>query len=397
MTLANAHALFCGLKNDQSYLARLDIGDDARRDLMAARQLVRNTLKAAASRLANDDFYWQDSFRTATKRLSRQALQIKFMTQGSYAYKTINDPARKAQEIDLDDGMYVPVEFLDNGQPALTARGLFDFVESVLRPLAEQEGWIGVAAKENCVRVKLWAGAHLDIPIYSIPRERFEQIIEFAAHSANLTKMSRDAMMESQRLPTDRIMLARSDGTWIQSDPQKLHDWVEGRVKHYGPSFRRMCRFFKGWRDYVWQKSALSSLCLMRAVDIGLRGYTNDVRALPNDERDDVLILEIAKRLPSILNGEVGNPVIDSCLNAWDDATRRDIVGMAEALSGEMTAALERTGDPDQVVAKLKRAFGERIPHRPDAVKIAGAQIEAVKHVAPARVAAPAVISSTSG
>lgn len=398
MTLANAHALFCGLKNNPSYLASLDIGDEAKHRLMAARQLARSALKAAASGIVSDDIYWQDSFRTAAKRQSRPAVEVKFMTQGSFAYKTINDPAKQSQEIDLDDGMYVPVEFLENGQPALTARGLFVFVESVLKPVALRQNWLGVVSKDNCVRVNLWAGAHLDIPIYSVPKDRYEQIIETAAASFSEAPFSRAAMNDSFHLPTDKIMLAKKDGTWIQSDPQKLQDWVDGRVTHYGAAYRRLCRFFKGWREHTWQKCDLSSLCLMAAVDKGLRAYTNEVGALPNDERDDLLLLEVAKRLPQILNGEVQNPVLTtSCLNDWDDEARTDIVSKAAALSAEMESALQRTGDAEQVVLKLKRAFGNRIPHRPDVVKIAGAQIEAVKHATPARVAAPAVIASTSG
>jgi hypothetical protein len=398
MTLANAHALFCGLKNDQSYLAQLNIGDDAKRDLMTARNLARSTLRAAALQISGNDNYWQDSYRTAAKRQSRMGIEVKFMTQGSFAYKTINDPAKQLQEIDLDDGMYVPVEFLDNGQPALTARGLFQFVETSLKPLVVQEGWLGVASKDNCVRVNLWDGAHLDIPIYSVPQDRYQQIVEFATASFGETPFSRTAMMKNYHLPTDKIMLARNDGTWIQSDPQKLHDWVDDRVVHYGASFRRLCRFFKGWRDHTWQKSDLSSLCLMRAVDEGLRGYTNDVGGLPSEERDDVLVLEVAKRLPAILNGNVQNPVLTtSCLNDWDNDVRIDIIARAEAHNAGMVAALEQTGDPEQVVLKLKRAFGDRIPHRPDVVKIAGAQIEAIKWAEPAKVAAPAVIASTSG
>src|SRR3546814_4233560 len=96
----------------------------------------------------------------------RGPVEVKFMTQGSFAYKTINDPPQSRQEIDLDDGMYVPVEFLDSGEPALVAKLLFDFVVETLKPLALTEGWTGVERKPNCVRVKLWPGAHLNIPIY---------------------------------------------------------------------------------------------------------------------------------------------------------------------------------------------------------------------------------------
>src|SRR3546814_1508650 len=200
----------------------------------------------------------------------RGPVEVKFLTQGSFAYKTINDPPQVRQEIELDDGMDVPGEFLDSGEPALFAKLLFDFVVETLKPLALTEGWTGVERKPNCVRVKLWPGAHLDIPIYSVPRERFSQIKE-AATASFASAFDRAMLRDSSyRLPSDKIMLAREDGSWIQSDPQRLQDWVDGRVDQYGPVFRRLCRFFKCWRDFEWLDCGLIPLCLMRAVDVAL-------------------------------------------------------------------------------------------------------------------------------
>src|SRR3546814_19200383 len=124
----------------------------------------------------------------------RGPVEVKFMTQGSFAYKTINDPPQSRQEIDLDDGMYVPVEFLDSGEPALVAKLLFDFVVETLKPLALTEGWTGVERKPNCVRVKLWPGAHLDIPIYSVPRERFSQIKEPATARSEERRIGKECV-----------------------------------------------------------------------------------------------------------------------------------------------------------------------------------------------------------
>src|SRR3546814_19160221 len=85
----------------------------------------------------------------------------------------------------------------------------------------------------------------------------------------------------SYRLPSDKIMLARDDGSWIQSDPQRLQDWVDARVDQYGPVFRRLCRFFKGWRDFAWLDCGLSSLCPVRVVD-ELGSASLRVRVCPN-------------------------------------------------------------------------------------------------------------------
>jgi len=360
---------------------------------MGARQEIRAAIKSAALELAQKDSYWQDSRarRFAAKNLP--SIEIKFMTQGSYAYRTLNSPAQiPQQEIDLDDGMYVPVEFLENGEPALAARGLFAFVERALLPLCQTHGWELDSSKETCVRVKLWRGAHIDLPIYSIPRTKFVQLRENMAATAT-AMMTRDSVQGTWKLPPDQVMLARRNGTWMQSDPQQLHDWVEARVVRYGPVYRRLSRFFKGWRDYVWTKPELSSLCVMCSIDGALR----DLDGLPTENRDDELVLEVAKRLPSILADRVRNPVLDHlCLNEWSDEVRQEIIGEADALKKEIVTALERTGDAELVVQHLQNRFGSRLPYRPDIVKIAS-KIAAVQAAPAATVAAPRVIASTSG
>lgn len=394
MTLANAHALFCGLKAEPSYLANLTISDKERSALLDARNLVRQTLRMATKALVQRDDVWRDAMARINFR-DHTALTIKFMTQGSFAYGTLNAPAQvPKQEIDLDDGMYVPVQFLANGEPALTAKGLFKFVDEVLDELCRSQGWALDDSKDNCARVKLWPGAHIDLPIYSIPQDRFEALVEKAERSfAACESMAMDSATPQFKLPSDKIMLARRDGTWIQSDPKLMHDWVDERAERYGPVYRRLCRFFKGWRDYIWEKPLLSSICLMAAVDTGL----NSLPALPSESRDDQLIMEIAKQLPEILRGRVGNPVIrDLCLNEWSDDDRRRIIDEAEKLRDEMVAALTRTGDADRVVTALQKRFGTRIPYRPDAVKMAS-QIAAIQSATPVKNPAPRVYSSTSG
>lgn len=394
MTLANAHALFVGLKADPSFLANLTIVENERAALMSARQRIRSALRAASLSLALTDAYWQDIYVRKFAARTRERIEVKFMTQGSFAYGTLNEPAQKPyQEIDLDDGMYVPVDFLDNGEPALTAKGLFRFVETAVTPLCVEMGWkLDDKYHENCVRVKLWTGAHIDIPIYSIPRDRYEAITE-TLEKAFASHMARDSMTAHWKLPSDQIMLAQRSGSWVQSDPQQLHDWVKGRIERYGPIFRRLSRFFKGWRDHTWVKPELSSLCVMCGIDEALR----DLDGFPTENRDDELIMNVAKRLPAIFSGKVLNPVLQHlCLNSWTDDTRDDIVRATKELSDHMTAALERTGDAEEVVKKLRGRFGTRVPYRPDAVKIAS-KIEAIQRATPATVPSPKIIPSTSG
>src|SRR3546814_12518281 len=85
---------------------------------------------------------------------------------------------------------------------------------------------------------------------YSVPRERFSQIKE-AATASFASAFDRAMLRDSSyRLPSDKIMLAREDGSWIQSDPQHLPDWVAGRVHQYVPVFRPLCRFLTARHDF---------------------------------------------------------------------------------------------------------------------------------------------------
>ncbi|MXO69025.1 hypothetical protein GRI72_09330 [Altererythrobacter marinus] len=397
MTLANAHALFNGLRTSPSYLANLEISKQDRVALMEARRLIRATLKEAASAIKTESAYWQDSYVRKVSWRDRPVVTVKFMTQGSFAYQTLNNPAQvPVQQIDLDDGMYVPVTFLDNGEPALAALGLFNFVEAALAPLCEEKGWElnPGEPKSSCVRIEINSRAHIDIPIYSIPDEQFEELREAMAKSIDAGILDRAHATYMARIPSDKVMLAKRNGQWEQSDPQKLHDWVEGRSERYGAVYRRLCRFFKGWRDYTWEESKLSSICIMHAVDLALQ----DENGRPPDNRDDELILKVARKLPDIFRGRVCNPVIEeACLNEWDADTRSDIVGHAQDLADEMATALERTGDAERVVQKLRNRFGERIPYRPDAVRMSSTEIESIRKATPAKVAAPLIVPSTSG
>jgi len=392
MTVANAHALFNGLKADPSYLANLTIDPGEKQTLLKAQADIRACLKAAVARLKTDDEFWQSDYIKSRPAYNRPELTIRFMTQGSFAYGTLNAPAKIGQEIDLDDGMYIPVDFLSGTSPALSAKGAFKFVEEALAPLCTQRNWALDKSKDTCVRVKLWAGAHIDIPIYSIPRDQFVQIVEAANDSAGLSL--RKSIMDSYQLPTDKVMLALRDGTWQQSDPKKLHDWVKGRKDRYGAIYIRLCRFFKGWRDHFWPKSKLSSICIMRAIDLALA----KLPGFPVDNRDDEMALEVAKHLPEVFAANIDNPVLkSSCLNEWADEDRNVIIQGSRAIKAHLESALELSENAANVVIQLQNGFGTRVPNRPDAVKLSPTRIETIRSVPPEVKSAPRVISSTSG
>jgi len=392
--LAKAAALFVGLRVTASYHETLKVAPSQEDKLKAARAEIRAAIRKAGARIRTDNRFWEAAF--AAKAISsRPEVEPKFFTQGSVAYNLLVDPCQSPpQQLDLDDGMYVLVDYLQNGQPALVAKALFKMVEEALQPLCDRHGW-KLVEKDQCVRVQLNAGSHIDIPIYSAPRAVAEsRELQEAAFAAG--HVAKRAGHIYAKLPSDQIMLAHRDGTWQPSDPLKLHDWVEACVQRYGEDFRRACRYFKGWRDFEWAKCCLTSITIMAAVQKALE----ELRGTHKGFADDRLVYEIAHLLPDIFDGELLNPAFPGkrvVLNDWTACEREGVVEAARRLADDMDAALKRNADQTQVVNALRRAFGPRIPYRPDAVEILPPATAAVATAKAATVAAPKVINSNSG
>ncbi|WP_323810843.1 CBASS cGAMP synthase [Sphingobium baderi] len=393
--LAKASALFVGLRVTASYHQALQVSNSRKSSLLDARRDIRNAIRASAARIQIEDGFWEPAYAARSAR-SRPSIMPKFFTQGSFAYDLLVDPCHKPpQQLDLDDGMYVRVDYLENGQPALVAKTLFALVEDALRPLCRERGWILDTSKLTCVRVQLNRESHVDIPIYSAPRELAESI-SFGDAQIRSGQFAKRAGRLYAKLPSDQIMLAHRDGTWQQSDPLELQKWVEACVARYGEDFRRACRYFKGWRDHRWEHCCLSSITIMAAVAEALEQLNGTHRNLD----DDRIAYEIAQRLPGIFRGELLNPAFPGqriVLNDWTDDDRTTVVKASEALAADMHSALKGTANADLVVQALRRAFGERIPYRPDMVEILPTVAAAVAAEAPALVPAPKVTNSTSG
>ena len=391
--LARADALFIGLRVTESYHQALRVATTKTDSLKDARRDIRNAIRAAGTRIQFEDRLWEPRFAAKTAN-RRPVVSPKFFTQGSFAYDLLVDPCQPCQQLDLDDGMYVVVDYLQDGAPALIAKTLFGFVEEALKPLCRDRGWT-LEEKETCVRVEIAPDAHVDIPIYSAPRDLAESR-EFADSAFAANRIAKRANREYVELPSDKIMLAHRDGTWQPSDPLKLHKWVEGCAERYGQDFRRACRYFKGWRDFTWSKCCLSSIAIMAAVAEALERLYGAYRG----DGDDRLLYEICQLLPDIFESELHNPAFPGegiVLNGWSEVDRAAIVSAARTLSDQMNAALKRSPDQTMVVNALRGAFGKRIPMRPDVVEILPPVAAEVAAVKPSTVPSPNVTKSTSG
>jgi hypothetical protein len=393
--LAKASALFRGLQVSTSYHQALQVPQPKDAKLKFARRDIRSAIRAAAATIQLQDRYWEQPFAVKAAS-SRPIVNPKFFTQGSCAYQLLVDPCHSPpQQLDLDDGMYVIVDYLQNGRPALIAQTLFELVETALRPLCSARGWTLNTSKNTCVRVELDRESHVDIPIYSAPREIVESLHAQEVAFADGRLEKRDGRQYAV-LPSDKIMLAHRDGGWQQSDPLQLQQWVDGCVQRYGEDFRRACRYLKGWRDYQWRSCCLSSITIMVAVQHALE----ELRGSHSGFGDDRLVYEVAQRLPEILARPLENPVFPGqqvILNDWGEAERTNVIAAARALADNMDSALKRSADSTLVVEALRKAFGERIPYRPDMVEILPPATAAVMTAKPAKVPTPLVTRSTSG
>jgi hypothetical protein len=359
----NAHRVFSGT-TDNNYLTALSVDPDKEGQLRKVRDAVRETLRGAF-RQWSEHTTMDALFEAAAA--SQAALQPKFRMQGSFAYRTLNEPAQKPQEIDLDDGMFLPVSYLaDQGgsHPALIHTGYFAVVESALARLCSDNDWELETHLPSCVRIRLDDGAHMDIALYAIPDAEFEVLVEKAAFDAH----DRLAVLQStdfsegmyRQLDANQIMLAHREEGWKPSDPRKLDDWVQEGVNAYGAQFRRICRYLKGWRDHQWPACRLASIALMACAREAF-----DAAPAIADNRDDLRLLDVADRLPNLLRQQIDNPVVDGQRldEKWTPEQRADFVARAEELAARVRQALQGTDAKQAALNELITAFGTRIPN----------------------------------
>ena len=317
MNTFNLQALFHGTNTD-CYEEHISLSTTAREQLTSARTTIRGEVRSQIAprlRAAGVD--------------KAEAIAPKFITQGSFAYGTINAPAYPPrQQADLDDGLYVPLSFCeDTGSPNLVSDLLIVTVEVILTDLAKRRGWTVDTSNPNCTRVIIAHDKHVDMPIYSIPDREFRRIAE-ARFSLAKSQVSFgefyagsdfDDMWEA--MPA-RVRMAHKTKGWIDSDPRPIRDWVVMQVRLKSEQLRRLMRYVKAWRDHQnWPKSDPKSILLMALVDATLDRKI--------DGRDDLALIQVCSRVPDLLRGSVEIPAIPG-----EDLTKRlDEDGLRAALS----------------------------------------------------------------
>lgn len=374
---ANAHALFYKPGGDDDFLHRLNLSDKELSRLRSARDAVRKQLIKAFQEWEN--FLTRDALFAATSQQSQQppALSPRFRQQGSQSYHTANRPAwTPPQEVDLDDGLFLPTEMLGEAgqsEPAVLTGGLFTIVYNALSGLCRAHEW-SVEKKNTCIRIRLNHGsaAHIDLPIYAIPEKQYRTLKEaIAAVKLNGKDQVVDDVVLAEeayrQLASGEIMLAHLIDGWIRSDPRKLEDWFNDAVNRHGQQLRRVCRYLKAWRDHHWQKGGPSSIALMACV---VAVYNSDPKGF-DDKRDDLALLKVASQLSVLFNQQIANPAVPGLYldHEWNkNGLRSEYVDAAHIFHIALNTALVESRSPEQVIAGLKPVFGERIPNNLDLV-----------------------------
>jgi len=367
----NAHRAFHSTSTSDNYLVQLTVDEDEKATLRKARDEIRDTLRSGFqnwSEVVERGRLFEVAALTKFSAANTEpTLSPKFKMQGSWSYATLNCTTHEPpQEIDLDDGIFLPVSFLtQNGSthPAIVSDAYFTAVQAMVAPLCREKGWKLVTDKSSCVRVEIRTGAHIDLALYAIPDEDFRVLVEKveAAAARKGAASDQDLIFDSDiypHLPDDHIMLAHRKEGWKPSDPRKLEDWFQAAIDRHGYQLRRVCRYLKAWRDYHWKNCRLSSIALMACAVTAF----DEAVAAPNEDRDDKALLMVAECLPNLLGNRIRNPVVDEQFldEGWTDC-RADFVAKAQLLSGNLSQALG-SSNAHQAMVALGTALGDYMP-----------------------------------
>lgn len=354
--MLNLSPLFFTTVADESCMHEdLDLPPDQRALIADARKDIRGCLRTGIPRVLIASGFTED------------VPQPRFFTQGSWAYKTLNSPAKRPQQADIDDGCYLPLSFVtQTKRPSTATTVFFAAAEEALRPLVKEKRWELVTDKPTCIRIVIAAYAHIDIPLYAIPDEEFVMLAK-----ASMEQYGFDSLMEAAikaerdawtALPHDKVLLAHRECNWMHSDPRPVKEWFLGEVEAKGEQFRRVVRYLKAFRDWKWSRGGPASILLMAA-------------AAPlfekRDRRDDLALLDVVAALPNRLRAGVNNPVeeSESLTDRLGEAGVEEAAKAFEMFERVLRGSVDASRS-SQACIWMRDEFGPRFPNEPHRVKV---------------------------
>jgi len=380
--MLNLHRCFAPSYDEKtkSFLEQLNLSEADRKKLEEARTKARRALRKAIA--------------TATAEFSGEEKPVMpaFYTQGSCSYKTVNRPTHvPPQQVDMDDGTYLPMSFASGAKPKRMASWFFQVADAALRQLVKEEGWAGYVEKPTCCRIIIDDESHLDIPLYAIRDERYVQLFRESLVRKALAQESADfseeeADIDWASLAEDDVLLAKRDGTWEASDPMQVTRWVDGSIGLSGEQLRRVWRYIKGWRDQQYKTGGPSSILLMVIVAskfVAIKG------------RDDLVIEQVARTLERAILGPIPAPWnVSIDLNKLSSTERQQASSRAKQLAKDLAESFEGTKeDIDDVLECLSAQFGRHFPLDEQLVSVENARTH-VESYPPAKQVAPAFLGN---
>lgn len=335
-------------------------------------------------------------------------IKPKFRLQGSWAYGTCNQPAYPSQEMDVDYGVYLPNSLLAQGRSDKVAKSYFEVVEALLEPLANSEDWTLCKTKNTCCRLILAGNAHMDVPLYIVPDLMFESLVErnnMILDEAKATIAKDEYIFKGYHYSTEsfeseakiiqldyitKILMALRDGNWKESDCELIRKWYADHLAEQednGRQLRYIARYLKAWRDQEYEEGGGPSSILLMIIANQNYQYFED--------RDDLALLHVVKKLPEALLGPVKEDSIpehtDEDFNRIPVDERSEAYDLASELLGVVTAAIE-VESAKTSINFLRSKFGKRIPDNESYVII-----ENTNQELPSQAVSPATIQPTRG
>lgn len=293
-------------------------------------------------------------------------LTPRFWTQGSFQYDTLNRPFQPGQEMDIDDGTYMPMPIFES-EPKIGHSLLVLLVDASLKSLvAENYGW-KFEAKQTCGRIKIEAEkTHIDVPMYAIPKDEFvKKQVALKANRSLFESVSCEANdsddTNSYEVDSESVNLALREGErkWVNSDPKIVEDWFNDSCGRIGKHLRKVCRFMKAWRDAQWDVGGPSSISIMAAT-------VNILDRVSHDSSDLGETMKIvAKNLPDEFARGVESPDDTDEKPLFPPSSEHgrremDIMSKLECLPSILSSAESADSKPE-ALKKINMAFGNRV------------------------------------
>lgn len=295
-------------------------------------------------------------------------LTPRFWTQGSFQYDTLNRPFQLGQEMDIDDGTYMPMPIFES-EPKIGHSLLILLVDASLKSLvAENYSW-KFEPKQTCGRIKIEAEkTHIDVPMYAIPKDEFmKKQVALNADRSFLESVACESYVydsddtDSYEVDSENVNLALREGErkWINSDPKIVEDWFNDSCGRIGKHLRKVCRFMKAWRDAQWDVGGPSSISLMAAT-------VNILDRVSHDSSDLGETMKIvAKNLPGEFARGVESPDDTDEKPLFPPSYKHgrremDIMSKLERLP-EILSSAESASSKFEALKMINMAFGNRV------------------------------------